>query len=371
MSRSFEELEKKFSELKLRFSEIENLNQFLARQAQEYFLLFDSIRKLNNARNSKALYKSLDKIFYKNFGVDEYALILKNPHSNILSIVHSMGLPKRELREIFYEPEGSVVGKVFSTQRPIYIPDVSILKGFSYYYQKKKVQGSLYYLPITNKKEPLGVVKMRKVVKEGFTEIERSVLPNLQAEITTSLFNAEQIDQLASSTYLDELTGLYNRRYYNKHFQIEFKRAQRYGHDLSVVFLDIDNFKSINDRYGHSTGDEVLCMVAEVLNKKTRGSDICIRYGGDEFIILLPETHKLAASETAEKLRRAISDLHVPPNGSSISISIGIASYQQDTIEPKRLIELADRALLDAKKAGKNQIAIAGTSQPSENEEKP
>ena len=364
MARSLSELERRLAELETRFSEIENLNSLLSNQAKEYYLLFDSVRKLNAATNLKDFYKILDKVFRRSFKVDEYALIMKQKKSDMLSVIHSLGLSKRRLKEIFYRLNEGLVGRVYMEKRPVYIPNTLVIKSFPYFFEKKSLKGCIYYLPVVDNHDScFGVLKLRKIIKETFSDIERSVLSKLQKEIGVAFLNMQKLELLNSKSYVDELTHLYNRRYYNEHFQIEFKRAQRYGHGLSLMFIDIDNFKEINDQYGHSIGDTVLKSVSGFIRKLTRGSDICIRYGGDEFLVLLPETSRDAAFEVGGKLQKSVESIPVNLNGKFdellVSLSMGIASYPEDTIEPKMLIELADRALYEAKKTGKDQIIMA------------
>jgi diguanylate cyclase (GGDEF)-like protein len=366
MPRSLSDLEKRLAELEIRFLEIENLNSLLSRQVREYYLMFDSIKKLGSATSIREFYKLLDKVMRKNFEVDEYALILKHPKSEMLSVHHSMGLSKRILKEIFYRLNEGIVGRVYIEKRAVYIPDLSQVKTFSYFFEKKSMKGSIYYLPILDQHgSTLGVLKMRKIIKESFSEVERVVLPKLQKEIGSAYLNTQKIELLNSKSYVDELTHLYNRRYYNEHFPVEFKRAQRYQHELSLMFIDIDDFKEINDRYGHSSGDLVLKSVSNLIRKYTRSSDICIRYGGDEFLVLLPETSRQAASEVAAKLKKAVDNISINTDGKiaelMVGLSMGIANYPEDSIEPKMLIELADRALYEAKKTGKDQIVLANS----------
>ena len=364
MARSLSELENKLAELEARFAEIENLNTLLSRQVKEYYLLFDSVRKLGTATGLKDFYKILDKVFKRSFKIDEYAVIMKHQKSDILSVFHSMGLSKRRLKEIFYHLDEGMVGKVYLEKRAVYIPDLSLVKSFPYYFEKKPLKGCLFYLPVVDQHNTcFGVLKLRKIIKNTFSDEERSVLQKLQQEIGVAFLNVQKLELLNSKSYVDELTHLYNRRYYNEHFSVEFKRAQRYGHGLSLMFIDIDNFKEINDQYSHSVGDTVLKSVSVYIRKMTRSSDICIRYGGDEFLVLLPETSRDAAVEVATKLQKAVESIPVNFNGKLdelvVSLSMGIASYPEDTIEPKMLIELADRALYEAKKTGKDQIIIA------------
>ena len=142
MARSLSELEKRLAELEVRFSEIENLNSLLSNQVKEYYLLFDSIRKLNSATHLKDFYKILDKIFRRSFKVNEYSLILKQQKSDMLSVMHSMGLSKRRLKEIFYHLNEGLVGKVYIEKRPVYIPNTLVVKTFPYYFEKKSQDAS-------------------------------------------------------------------------------------------------------------------------------------------------------------------------------------------------------------------------------------
>jgi len=364
MSQSLSDLEKKLLDLELRFAEIEKLNQFLARQAKEYFLLFDSLRKLNNSNGIKSFYHALDGILRKNFGVDEYGLIIKNEKSEILSIRHSFGLPKRELKEIFYRPAQGMVGKVFTNKRAVYIPDTSKIKEMTYFHLTKNLKGCLYYLPILDRKEDcFGVLKMRKIIKDSFSEVQRAVLPRLQSEIGGTFLNAQKVEMLNSKCYLDEETGLYNRRFFNEHFSIEFKRAQRYQHDFSVLFVGIDDPKKVWNTFKRAGIEHLYEILGTLLRRVTRSSDFCIRYGPDEFIILLPETPPPAARDVANKLKKTIQEHDFSLNGeftsSHITLSIGISSYPRDTIEPKLLFELAQKAFYQAQKKGKNQTVMA------------
>ncbi len=364
MSNSLTEIEKKFTELEVRFSEIENLNQFLAQQAKEYFLLFDSIRKLNTTGGIKQFFKSLDTILHKGFDIDEFSLILQNDNSDLLTIHHSFGLPKRKLREMFYRPNEGLAGKVFVNKQAVYIPDASVLRGFTYYGLTKNIQGSLYYLPILDRDQNgVGVMKLRKVVKNGFSDVERSVLPNLQNELGNSLMNARKIELLNTKSYVDEVTHLYNWLFYADHFPIEFKRAQRYQRELSLIFIEIENFKNLVTHTGPDSINDVLRKAGVLLKELTRSSDICVHFSTAKFLLILPETGRQAAYEVALKLKKAFENMAFELNGDleepEPRFPMGIAGYPQDTIEPKVLIELAERALLQAKKNLPRTIAMA------------
>ncbi len=163
--------------------------------------------------------------------------------------------------------------------------------------------------------------------------------------------------QLSTS---DPLTGAYNRRHFMSLMNIEEKRAERYGTQLSLLMLDIDHFKKINDTYGHQTGDVAIKTVAGACRKKLRPTDILCRYGGEEFIIVLPQTDEAGAVKAAEYIREAVAKLEIVGQDDQklhCTVSIGVSSYvPKATIE--QLIECCDQALYVAKQSGRNQVQV-------------
>ncbi len=176
-------------------------------------------------------------------------------------------------------------------------------------------------------------------------------------DITERREMEEKLRQLA---HHDELTGLHNRRAFLEHLQEEIARAERYGNPLSLLFMDLDHFKKVNDRYGHDAGDEVLKAAAAEMREMLRETDFCGRMGGEEFAILLPETDGDGALNTAERLRGKISRTVVENEAGKISttISIGIARKKEGE-RPDSLLKRADKALYAAKEAGRNRTEVA------------
>ncbi len=174
--------------------------------------------------------------------------------------------------------------------------------------------------------------------------------------------------QLIRQARLDYLTGLNNRRYFMELVEEEFKRDDRYGQVLSVGMMDIDDFKKINDQYGHKTGDAVLKVLAEVCGKTLRDVDIVGRMGGEEFAVLMPETDCDAALDVAERLRAALAHVEVPRElGAApirFTVSIGVATKRSDDDRPEALLSQADKALYRAKGSGKNRICAAAQGMP-------
>jgi diguanylate cyclase (GGDEF)-like protein len=169
------------------------------------------------------------------------------------------------------------------------------------------------------------------------------------------------VDEMADLAMKDALTGIPNRRYFMMRLDSEWKRYRRYGRPLSLLTLDIDHFKSINDRFGHDVGDEVIVAVAKLCQAKTRDSDVPARIGGEEFAILLLETDLVEARIVAERLRAAIAERPVACRGQEIAVtvSVGAAPADETTADPAVLMKRADEALYAAKRGGRNRVAIA------------
>jgi diguanylate cyclase (GGDEF)-like protein len=168
--------------------------------------------------------------------------------------------------------------------------------------------------------------------------------------------------QLRELSYRDGLTGLYNHRYFHEMMDREMSRAKRHCHVLSLVMLDIDNFKSINDTHGHPQGDEVLRSVSSILKKSIRACDTVFRYGGEEFSIMLPETDIQKARIVAERVRSEVEGTPVSCNGSTIKVTVSIGAtifYPDQPVDKSAILNRADSALYNSKMNGKNQISIA------------
>jgi diguanylate cyclase (GGDEF)-like protein len=161
--------------------------------------------------------------------------------------------------------------------------------------------------------------------------------------------------QLWEMAVNDSLTGLYVRRYFMVRFHEEVSRTERYDKTLSVVMADLDHFKVVNDTFGHTAGDQVLKAVGEYLHGSIRDVDCVGRYGGEEFILLLPETDKAAAKGLAERLRKGTADMKMG-NLPNVTISMGVATFPEDGKNADELLLRADAALYEAKKTGRNRV---------------
>ncbi len=189
---------------------------------------------------------------------------------------------------------------------------------------------------------------------------QRQELQELVGELRQSKEVIKKQNEILARVALhDELTGLFNRRHLNTMLEQEFYRCKRYGNDLAVMMLDLDHFKSVNDTHGHGFGDLVLKEFAQRMQKMSRPTDLLFRFGGEEFIILLPQTDHKGAIQAGEHIRSACAGQEFCLDGTCISVttSIGVASFHQNKPEEAAdLVHFADQALYQAKHAGRNAV---------------
>jgi diguanylate cyclase (GGDEF)-like protein len=181
--------------------------------------------------------------------------------------------------------------------------------------------------------------------------------------ISITLSSIALREELQKFSYEDGLTGLKNRRYFDQLFEHESAVAQRNDLPLSLLIIDIDHFKKFNDTYGHEAGDNALKIVAGILQKQFRESDLVCRYGGEEFVVVMPGATSEAAMDKASQLSSAVRDvaiIHREKDLGALTVSVGVASWPESGEKPLQILTLADRALYRAKEAGRNRIEIFG-----------
>ncbi|MGM0567648.1 MAG: diguanylate cyclase [Elusimicrobiota bacterium] len=209
---------------------------------------------------------------------------------------------------------------------------------------KEKIAGAI---AVTVSSQDLMQTGITKGLMEGFANNSSVAIENILLYKKFKRFS-----------FTDALTGVFNYRHFQSRLDTELSRAQRYDLNFGLVIIDVDNFKYINDNYGHPEGDRVLKIAASMLKKNIRETDTLARYGGDEFVILLPETGKEGALTLAERIRRAFKN-SVCAGKSKVQISLGVCSYPADGVYAEDLIKKADAALYKAKNKGKNRTCGA------------
>lgn len=221
---------------------------------------------------------------------------------------------------------------------------------------------SLICIPLVTKGNVHGVLYLDDFAPRKFDQGRMSLLSVFASFAAMSIENAKLHQETSQMAITDVLTGLYNRRYFEKVLPQELERARRYNLSFSVLLIDADNFKKVNDTYGHPMGDRILATMGEAIKRSLRSFDFAFRYGGEEFVVILPETNIKSARRAAERIRQSVisecGKVLLGDNSNPVTVSTGIACYPRDATEGKALVSLADDLLYQAKGAGKNRILV-------------
>ncbi|MDQ6831246.1 MAG: GGDEF domain-containing protein [Gemmatimonadota bacterium] len=218
--------------------------------------------------------------------------------------------------------------------------------------------GSLAVVPLVRDLKVIGAVVVEGDDPGQITHVETQALAVLGTLAGVAMETCLQFAQVSERAFVDSLTGIPNRRKLDERLSQVLAECDRFGYPVSLVMVDIDHFKSVNDRFGHNAGDQVLRQVAQSLSQGIREIDLCARYGGEEMALLLPQTASGPAADVAERLRHAVEHLSITVGGERIPVtaSFGIASYPDIARTRASLVEAADRALYEAKCAGRNCV---------------
>ena len=215
-------------------------------------------------------------------------------------------------------------------------------------------------IPLVSFGQILGVIGLHSSNPDAFRETDLQSLESVADICATSIQNAHYVERVKQLAYLDGLTGIFNRRFFELRIMEEIERARRYGTGMAVIMVDIDQFKRLNDEFGHLLGDEVLRQVSSVFNQQLRKIDVVCRYGGEEVGILLTQTSAEHALSVAEKLRKSIEQWQFPGVPRTVTISAGVAALPDHGTTRDDLVRAADTGLYAAKQAGRNQVCAAG-----------
>ncbi|HKY04471.1 MAG TPA: diguanylate cyclase [Blastocatellia bacterium] len=211
-------------------------------------------------------------------------------------------------------------------------------------------------IPLTYRNSVIGVLVVEDDTPgRDWEDEEVLMVKTVSDQLAVAISHARLFRQVQTQAMTDALTGLYNHRYFQERLDREVKVADRNGAKVSLILLDLDHLKRINDTHGHRTGDTALCHVSRVMQSTVREIDICSRYGGEEFVIVLPQCGRDDAINVAERLREAIASTPVHKIG-QVTASIGVATYPESAKSKEELVEMADRAMYLAKAAGRNRV---------------
>ncbi len=221
--------------------------------------------------------------------------------------------------------------------------------------------GSRMCIPLVSFGQTLGVLVLDSARPGSFSVSDIQSLESVADICATAIQNAHYVERVKHLAYLDGLTGIFNRRYFELRIEEELERARRFNSGMAVIMVDIDQFKRLNDEFGHLLGDEVLRQVSSVFSQQLRKIDVVCRYGGEEFAILLSQTSQEHALGVAEKLRRMVDSWQFPGVPRSVTISAGVATCPDHGSTREELVKAADAGLYAAKQAGRNCVREASS----------
>jgi diguanylate cyclase (GGDEF)-like protein len=222
-------------------------------------------------------------------------------------------------------------------------------------------------IPLISFGQTLGVLMLHSPERNAFRENELQSLESVADICASSIQNAHYVERIRQLSYLDGLTGIFNRRFFELRIMEEIERARRCGTGMAVIIADIDQFKKLNDEFGHLLGDEVLRQVSSLFHQQLRKIDVVCRYGGEEFAILLTNTNAQHAMSVTEKLRRLIEGWQFPGVPRTVTISAGVAAFPDHGTTRDELIRAADTGLYVAKQAGRNRVCLASLARSTTN----
>lgn len=295
--------------------------------------------------------KSVAQSLIQQLGFDRVRIYLVNKEGDILESVLSMDQRQHESGE----------KESFPLTRGFH-PMVDLILGKAHDERIEKYQRTILYLPLRTRDENMGVLMVDNILSQQEIPVEQvTVLSAVAGQLGMAIKNARLFQGVEELAITDGLTGLYLLRYFKQRLREEFFRAERNRGQLSLMILDIDHFKRFNDTYGHPAGDTILASVAERVLSNARKVDLTARYGGDEFVILLPDTSADEAMLLAERLHQAVSGEQVKlshDRSVPLTVSIGVATYPTHAATIEELIKRADEALYWIKSHGRNRIRL-------------
>lgn len=222
------------------------------------------------------------------------------------------------------------------------------------------------FIPVRSPERMIGILALgNKQAGNSFYPEEIKMVTNVVKQASIVIENAQLYAQAKERANLDELTGLFNHRYFHQRMGEEIARAARFGQVFSLLTIDLDFFKKYNDVYGHLYGDKILKATAERIKESIRTIDLVFRYGGDEFVVILPQASSDNALKVAERIRSAL-DHEVDYKGMPVTCSIGIASWPTDGVMREEIVHASDAALYHAKQTGKNRVCLASEVEMSQ-----
>jgi diguanylate cyclase (GGDEF)-like protein len=334
------------------------------KQVQELNIFHDVAKALTSSLNLDSVLQTIMDKMAEYFRPDTWSLLMVDEAKDELYFAIAVGDAAEALKTVRLKMGEGIAGWVARHGESLLVPDVRTDPRFAKRIDEmtKWQTRSIICVPLKSKQRVLGVIQLINCSVETFVEKEMFFLHALCDYAAIAIDNARAVEKIQELTITDDCTGLYNARHLYKTLEAEVYRSARFGYEFSIIFIDLDHFKQVNDTHGHLVGSRLLAEVGYSIKSHLRLIDYAFRYGGDEFVILLPQTNKDAALVVAKRIRDVFrTAILLKEDGLSLGIlaSIGLASYPDDAKSAHEIIRQADEMMYMVKNSTRDNIAVA------------
>jgi len=334
------------------------------RHIPELNIFHDVAKALTSTLNLDSVLQTIMEKMAEYFRPDTWSLLMVDDVTEELYFAIAVGDASDSLKSVRLKMGEGIAGWVAKHGEQLIVPDVYTDPRFA-----KRIDDmtkwktrSMICVPLRAKHRTLGVIQLINCVLDNFGDRELFFLTALCDYAAIAIENAKAVERIQELTITDDCTGLYNARHLYKTLEAEVYRSARFGHEFSVIFIDLDHFKTVNDTHGHLVGSKLLAEIGYFIKSHLRLIDFAFRYGGDEFVILLPQTSKDAALIVAKRLLESMREsryLLDEKLNLNIRASLGLATYPDDAKSAHEIIRQADEMMYSVKNTTRDNIAVA------------
>jgi len=334
------------------------------RPIQELNIFHGVAKALTSSLDLDSILQTIMEKMAEYFRPDTWSLLMVDEELQELYFAIAVGHASEALKNVRLKVGEGIAGWVAKHGEQLIVPDVMADPRFA-----KRIDEmtqwetqSIICVPLHSKHRVLGVIQLVNVDMEGFGEQQLFFLQALCDYAAIAIENARAVEKIQELTITDDVTGLYNARHLYKVLEAEVYRSSRFNYEFTVLFIDLDHFKQVNDTHGHLIGSKLLAEIGYLIKAQLRLIDYAFRYGGDEFVILLPQTGKDAATVVARRMRDTLRATYFcKEEGLNLNVraSIGLATYPHDAKTPHDIIRQADEMMYMVKNSTRDNIGIA------------
>ncbi len=333
------------------------------RKAQELNIFHDVAKALTSSLDLDSILQTIMEKMAEYFRPDNWSLLMVDEERDELYFAIAVGKASEALKNVRLKVGEGIAGWVAKHGERVVVPDVYTDPRFAKRIDEmtKWETRSIICVPLRSKLRVLGVIQLVNVRMENFTDQESFFLQSICDYAAIAIENARAVEKIQELTITDDCTGLYNARHLYKTLEAEVYRSARYGYEFTVLFIDLDHFKQVNDTHGHLIGSKLLMEIGYLIKAQLRLIDYAFRYGGDEFVVLLPQTGKEAALVVARRLRDSLrASMFCREEGLNLNVraSIGVATYPHDAKTPREIIRQADEMMYLVKNTSRDSIGV-------------